>query len=84
VAANCLTTMLTVLKIPMTYFVVSGVLIPPLPTNIKASMSGYEEQDVTSRLGPRTDVATLNPGEIRQLAFHLRRTKNVKPEKANR
>lgn len=55
------------------------VLIPPLPTNIKASKSGYDEQDVTSRLGPRTDVATLNPGEIRQLAIHLRRTKNVKP-----
>lgn len=60
------------------------VLIPPLPTNIKASKSGYDEQDVTSRLGPRTDIVTLNPGEIRQLAIHLRRTKNVKPEKANR
>jgi hypothetical protein len=55
------------------------ILIPPLPTNIKASKSGYDEQDVTGQLGPRTDVATLNPGETRHLAIRLRRTKNVKP-----
>ncbi len=54
------------------------ILIPPLPTNIKASKSGYDEQDVTRQLGPRTDVAALNPGETRHLSICLRRTK-VKP-----
>ncbi len=52
--------------------------VPPLPTNIKVSKSGYDEQDVTGQLGPRTDVATLNPGETKNLSIRLRR-KKVQP-----
>jgi hypothetical protein len=54
------------------------ILVPPLPTNIKVTKSGYEEQDVTGQLGPRTDVATLNPGETKNLSIRLRR-KKVQP-----
>jgi hypothetical protein len=51
------------------------ILVPPLPTNIKVSKSGYDEQDLTGQLGPRPDVATLNPGETKYLSVRLRRKK---------
>jgi hypothetical protein len=49
------------------------ILVPPLPTNIKASKSGYAEQDLTGQLGSQTGVATLTPGETKHLTIHLRR-----------